>query len=80
VVWVVKDDSVSAAFVDVGAGQFFLDSLSQENAASAEKDSSVVKRAKYTSQEVSKLTKETRGTALGPDWHTGKVSIALTFS
>ncbi len=29
VVWAVRDDSVSAAFVDAGAGQFFLDQIAE---------------------------------------------------
>ena len=68
IVWVIKDSSISATFVDCGAGQFFLDDLTKSQ---DEKSSAVTKRTKYTAMEFEELstTKNVIGGALGPDWH-----------
>nr|CAD7427129.1 unnamed protein product [Timema monikensis] len=61
-VWVVKDNHISATFVDPGAAQFFQSSLAK---GKVEKEQ-VSKRMKYT---VSSEGPHKGGAALGPDWH-----------
>ena len=65
IVWAVKDNSISSAFVDPGAGEFFIKEMHKEK---DDKDKPV-KRMKYTvnGDEGSKFL----GSALGPDWHRG---------
>lgn len=71
VVWCVKDDSISAAFVDAGAGQFFLDEISQDKLNAKVKEPRV-KRLKYTGGiQGEGEDANVMGGALGPDWHRG---------
>lgn len=70
VVWVVRHDHISAAFVDAGAAEFLLpaatqDAAAQDAAAAAAKP--VVKRMRYT--EGMAVPADGAGAALGPDWH-----------
>lgn len=86
IVWIIKDDSVNATFVDAGAGQFFFDELSQSESSQSETsqnetspgDTSVpiTKRPKYTAKSLDEGSAKTSasyvlGGALGPDWHEG---------
>ncbi|OWA51186.1 Pyridine nucleotide-disulfide oxidoreductase domain-containing protein 1 [Hypsibius exemplaris] len=67
-VWVIKDSSISAAFVDAGAAEFFLDSW--KNRKDKHPATCVqLKRIKYTNNDAAKITPF--GSALGPDWATG---------
>lgn len=69
VVWAIKDKSISNAFVDAGAAEFFLPKLNSEK----EEGNKPSKRLKYTTED-NKLPdqsqEETFGGALGPDWST----------
>lgn len=73
VVWVVRHDHISAAFVDAGAAEFLLPTATAAASDSgASKDAGdvatpVVKRMRYT--EASTAPSEGAGAALGPDWH-----------
>ena len=69
IVWVIRDSSIAATFVDPGAGQFFLDEMNAKN----EVKNPIVKRSKFTALEFQKLgqAKQVSGGALGPDWHSG---------
>lgn len=58
--WVVKDNHISATFVDPGAAEFFQNSLHTDN---VEVDI-VSKRMRYQEDEFKKS-----GAALGPDWY-----------
>ena len=70
IVWVIRDSSIVATFVDPGAGQFFLDELNKND--DKEDEHKVVKRSKFTALEFEKLTTSGVGAAaLGPDWHSG---------
>lgn len=66
IIWVIKDDHISATFIDPVAAEFFQDKLKEK----AEHGTTlpVVKRLKYTVDEKSNNT-ENIGAALGPDWH-----------
>ena len=62
VVWVVKDDSISAAFVDAGAAEFFQSKL---QSSASDEEQRPTKRLKYSTDQSGK----SGGGALGPDWH-----------
>lgn len=64
-VWIIKDDHISATFIDPVAAEFFQDKLLKEEFTEG---TPVVKRLKYTVEETEKNTEKT-GAALGPDWH-----------
>jgi len=68
IVWAVKDDAISANFIDAGAAQFFSAEINSKN----DRGDCPTKRHKYTaSSEVGRSSNSTgaRGGALGPDWH-----------
>lgn len=58
--WVVKDNHISATFVDPGAAEFFQDSLHSKSTTTE----IVSKRMRYREDELNKS-----GAALGPDWY-----------
>lgn len=66
VIWVIKDETISATFVDPGAGQFFLDSLEEDQ---SEKPPEICKRMKYSARDLAPISSSCCGSALGPDWH-----------
>ncbi|XP_012280693.1 pyridine nucleotide-disulfide oxidoreductase domain-containing protein 1 [Orussus abietinus] len=66
VIWVIKDDHISATFVDPGAAEFFQDKLIKKDSYDHHAQSSPVKRMKYT---ITNGTVTKGGPALGPDWH-----------
>ncbi|KAL1490475.1 hypothetical protein ABEB36_013163 [Hypothenemus hampei] len=57
--WVVKDNHISATFVDPGAAEFFQDNLKKNV-----KSEKISKRMRYEEGETPKS-----GAALGPDWY-----------
>ena len=62
---------MNATFVDVGAGQFFIDEMSKEKDEQDTRDRQV-KRAKYVAKNLAgNSNPEALGGALGPDWHEG---------
>ncbi|OQR79192.1 pyridine nucleotide-disulfide oxidoreductase domain-containing protein 1-like [Tropilaelaps mercedesae] len=64
--WLIRNESISATFVDAGAAKFLLESATPAD-ASAETDCPVYKRLRYTVSESGEKKVEF-GTALGPDW------------
>ena len=74
IVWAIKDDSISATFVDAGAGEFFVrdfEAKEEEN-----NGNTPIKRLKYSVSRANidsttffSTTESTGGGALGPDWH-----------
>jgi len=62
--WVVKDQHISSTFIDAAAAKFFESRLLNKEASKAEQ--TVVKRMRYMEEATNKNTK---GAALGPDWH-----------
>jgi pyridine nucleotide-disulfide oxidoreductase domain-containing protein 1 len=65
-VWIVRDKHISAAFVDPGAAQFFLNSGALTESGQKEPET-VIKRLTYKSEKGQKQS--CQGAALGPDWH-----------
>lgn len=72
-VWVVRDDYISATFVDPGAAEFFQDSLKNTKAQSScnEENTVVIRRHVYNTEEdtLLSLDKNLKSAALGPDWY-----------
>ncbi|EZA58180.1 hypothetical protein DMN91_011372 [Ooceraea biroi] len=66
-IWVIKDKHISATFVDPGAAEFFVSTLSSKsNETKSESDKDVpIKRMRYV---VSDSASSKNGAALGPDW------------
>jgi hypothetical protein len=62
----LQDDSVSATFVDAGAGQFFIDEMSKEKEEEDLRDRPI-KRAKYVAKNLPGNSQSSiSGGALGP--------------
>ena len=75
VVWVVRHDHISAAFVDAGAAEFLIPAATEGEPAHGAEDGDVnvpvVRRMRFTEAGVSSSTTSVSGgAALGPDWHT----------
>jgi len=66
IIWVVKDEHITAAFVDPGAAEFFKAKLegSKETEGPSQR---ICKRMRFTEAEKAKAN--AAGAALGPDWH-----------
>ena len=63
---------MNATFVDVGAGQFFIDEMSKDQQDDEDIQDRQVKRAKYVAKNLAgNSDPEVLGGALGPDWHEG---------
>ena len=75
VVWAIKDDSISATFLDAGAGEFLFGELNKEMEENEQRSkraggSTLTKRMKYTVSAGSRGPHMPfSGAALGPDWH-----------
>lgn len=70
--WVIKDDHISATFVDAGAAEFF-QLAKQETDQTTLAPATAIKRMRYNEMlptgEQQAEGKHKRGAALGPDWH-----------
>ncbi|XP_023952227.2 pyridine nucleotide-disulfide oxidoreductase domain-containing protein 1 [Bicyclus anynana] len=67
-VWVVKDDYISATFVDPGAAEFFQESFRSKS--KVQKESTVLRRHIFTEEDtVVSINKNLKSAALGPDWY-----------
>ncbi|XP_054282714.1 pyridine nucleotide-disulfide oxidoreductase domain-containing protein 1 [Macrosteles quadrilineatus] len=64
-IWVIKDEHISANFIDPVAAEFFQDRLLKQDVSDTPP---IVKRMKYTVED-DKSHLEKSGAALGPDWH-----------
>ncbi|XP_050362908.1 pyridine nucleotide-disulfide oxidoreductase domain-containing protein 1 [Nymphalis io] len=67
-VWVVRDDYISATFVDPGAAEFFQDSF--RNKSEENKDTTITRRHIFSEEDtVVSINKNLKSAALGPDWY-----------
>ena len=75
VVWVIRHSSICHTFVDEGAAVFFLPHLHDDNGCHGDA-AELRKRTKYVCEGVGEERgegeKDRIGSALGPDWHTGR--------
>lgn len=70
VVWAVRQDHISAAFVDPGAAEFLLPAAASGQAeAEGGEPPAVLKRMRYTEYTEADGEETGVGAALGPDWH-----------
>lgn len=68
-VWVIRDDYISATFIDPGAAEFFQDTFKNPGVA-AQKQNTIVRRHIFTEEDtVVSLNKDLKSAALGPDWY-----------
>ncbi|CAG9791865.1 unnamed protein product [Diatraea saccharalis] len=68
-VWVIRDDYISATFIDPGAAQFFQDTFNRKLEDNAAKNT-IVRRHIFTEEDtLVSLNKDLKSAALGPDWY-----------
>ncbi|KAJ0179236.1 hypothetical protein K1T71_004948 [Dendrolimus kikuchii] len=68
-IWVVRDDYISATFIDPGAAEFFQDTFKKLD-VDGQKENTIVKRHIFTEEDtVISLNKDLKSAALGPDWY-----------
>lgn len=69
-VWVIRDDYISATFIDPGAAEFFKDIFKAKSTDKDGKNKTLLRRHKYTEEDtVVSLNKDLKSAALGPDWY-----------
>ncbi|XP_046978829.1 pyridine nucleotide-disulfide oxidoreductase domain-containing protein 1 [Vanessa cardui] len=67
-VWVIRDDYISATFVDPGAAEFFQDTF--RNKSEEKKDTTILRRHIFSEEDtVVSINKNLKSAALGPDWY-----------
>ncbi|KAF9407079.1 hypothetical protein HW555_012784 [Spodoptera exigua] len=67
-VWVIRDDYISATFIDPGAAEFFQNTF--KNRESQPNQKTVIRRHVFTEEDqVVSLNKDLKSAALGPDWY-----------
>uniref|UniRef100_A0A2H1VBD5 Pyridine nucleotide-disulfide oxidoreductase domain-containing protein 1 n=1 Tax=Spodoptera frugiperda TaxID=7108 RepID=A0A2H1VBD5_SPOFR len=67
-VWVIRDDYISATFIDPGAAEFFQNTFKNKEAQPNQK--TVIRRHVFTEEDqVVSLNKDLKSAALGPDWY-----------
>ncbi|OWR53339.1 Pyridine nucleotide-disulfide oxidoreductase domain-containing protein 1 [Danaus plexippus plexippus] len=66
-VWVIRDDYISATFIDPGAAEFFQNSFKNKSDVN---NQTVLRRHVFTVEDtVISLNKDIKSAALGPDWY-----------
>ncbi|XP_059060156.1 pyridine nucleotide-disulfide oxidoreductase domain-containing protein 1 [Achroia grisella] len=74
-VWVIRDDYISATFIDPGAAEFFQDTFKNKSAEETSA-SAVLRRHIFTEEDtLVSLNKDLKSAALGPDWYRKLESI-----
>lgn len=67
-VWVIRDDYISATFIDPGAAEFFQNTFKNKEVQPDQK--TIIMRHIYTEEDhVVSLNKDIKSAALGPDWY-----------
>lgn len=69
-VWVIKDDYISATFIDPGAAEFLQDTFKKEPLQSENNTHVISRRHVFTEEDtLVALNKNLKSAALGPDWY-----------
>lgn len=69
-VWVIKDDYISATFIDPGAAEFFQDTFKNKPLESELNKHVILRRHVFTEEDtLVTLNKNLKSAALGPDWY-----------
>ena len=73
--WVIKDKTISSVFVNSVASKFLLDTLGHTSSEVSNIDSSsnISKRHLYSTTVGSSINSDLQGSALGPDWYSGRL-------
>ncbi|XP_028028589.1 pyridine nucleotide-disulfide oxidoreductase domain-containing protein 1 [Bombyx mandarina] len=67
-VWVIRDDYISATFIDPGAAEFFQETFKNEN--ERKNQNTILRRHIYSEEDsLVSLNKNLKSAALGPDWY-----------
>lgn len=67
-VWVIRDDYISATFIDPGAAEFFQNTFKNKEVQPDQK--TVIRRHVFSEEDhVVSLNKDLKSAALGPDWY-----------
>lgn len=67
-VWVIRDDYISATFIDPGAAEFFQNTL--KNKSPDDSNKPILRRHVFTEEDtVVSINKNLKSAALGPDWY-----------
>ncbi|XP_013185886.1 pyridine nucleotide-disulfide oxidoreductase domain-containing protein 1 [Amyelois transitella] len=69
-VWVIRDDYISATFIDPGAAEFFQNTIrNKSNNQTPDKHPTILRRHIFTEEDtLVSLNKNLKSAALGPDW------------
>ncbi|XP_053600510.1 pyridine nucleotide-disulfide oxidoreductase domain-containing protein 1 [Plodia interpunctella] len=69
-VWVIRDDYISATFIDPGAAEFFQNTFKNKSSSETPKENETVLKRHVFSEEdtLVSLNKDLKSAALGPDW------------
>lgn len=68
-VWVIRDDYISATFIDPGAAEFFQNTFKKKMVNEKEKNT-ILRRHIFTEEDtLVSLNKDLKSAALGPDWY-----------
>lgn len=67
-IWVIRDDYISATFIDPGAAEFFQNTFSN-NEVTVEQKTTLRRHVFSEEDELVSLNKNLKSAALGPDWY-----------
>lgn len=69
-IWVIRDDYISATFIDPGAAEFFKDTFVNQSQGDNSNKNTVLRRHIFTEEDtVVSINKDLKSAALGPDWY-----------
>ncbi|XP_049865310.1 pyridine nucleotide-disulfide oxidoreductase domain-containing protein 1 [Pectinophora gossypiella] len=75
-VWVIRDDYISATFLDPGAAEFFQDTFKNKPTEEENPKKTILRRHVFSEEDtVVALNKDLKSAALGPDWYRKLESI-----
>lgn len=69
-VWVVRDDYISATFIDPGAAEFLQHTIKNQSQQGTANQNTILRRHIFTEEDVViSVNKDLKSAALGPDWY-----------
>ncbi|CAK1578205.1 unnamed protein product [Parnassius mnemosyne] len=69
-VWVIRDDYISATFIDPGAAEFFQNTMKNRSPEVEKNKHTILRRHVFTEEDtVVAINKNIKSAALGPDWY-----------
>lgn len=68
--WIIRDDYISATFIDPGAAEFFQDTFRNINTEGQSSSNTILRRHVFMEEDnLVSLNKNLKSAALGPDWY-----------